>query len=100
MPSPWRMEAFIARKKCKPEVAARIRRLNPNGFAEGSWPRGYRPASTSWWQFERGLMSPRDCVARYGRAAYDAIPRRAIKRNGHRKGVVLEYTEDCMTRKK
>lgn len=58
-----------------------------------------RRTPTSWWQMLRGLMSPREVVADYGREAYNAIPRSAIRRNGHRKGVVLEYIEDCMTRK-
>lgn len=87
---------YLAQKlRFKPEVLARIRRLNPIGVPEGSRIRGYVPAARSpgsWTTID--AMSPRAFVANYGRDAYDAIPRNALIRHGHRKGIAREYIED------
>lgn len=93
----WNVDRFIERKKCKPEVAAKLRRLNPNGVEEGSWPRGYhRHARNPWWGY--GGVGPREFVEKYGRKAYHALPKRAFIRDGHRKMIVREYIEDHFQR--
>lgn len=72
-----------------------MRRLNPSGVPEGSWPRGYRPGPRNY-TFDLGSIGPRDFVRQYGRAAYDAVPKRYIYRKGHRKSVAREYAEDFL----
>jgi hypothetical protein len=63
----WPIEEFIARKKCKPRVAARLRRLNPNGVEGGSFPRGYHPHARTR-VFSLDCESRAELVRRRGRA--------------------------------
>lgn len=91
----WSVERFIARRKCGPDVSARLRRLNPSGVEEGSWPRGYHPHRRSAAaRFDRDGVSVRDFVGKYGRAAFDALPAHALIKDGHRKSVTREYVQD------
>jgi len=39
----WPIEEYLIRVKHTPNVAARIKRLNPNGKEEGARPRGWHP---------------------------------------------------------
>lgn len=39
----WPIEEYLARRKHSPPVAARIKRLNPNGKEEMTRPRGWHP---------------------------------------------------------
>ena len=51
--SVWPISEYLARTKHKPTVAARIRRLNPNGKPEGDRPRGWNPKGPSAQQRKR-----------------------------------------------
>jgi hypothetical protein len=39
----WPNDEFLSRRKCKSEVASRIRRVSGGFQEEGEWPRGYKP---------------------------------------------------------
>lgn len=79
----------------QPGLASRLRHENPwtpvrDGRIRGYHPQRRAPASN----IALSVLSPRDFVARFGRKAYDAVPRWALLREGHRKGIAREYIED------
>lgn len=84
----WPIEEYLARTRHGRKVRERIQRLNPNGKPEASWPRGWHPHKRAF-RWERDCMSVRDFVRRYGTEEYRALPRRALIRDGHRKGVAM-----------
>lgn len=71
---------------------ARIIRLNPNGFPQGTIPRGYgQPARLNWatWQIGKGRF-----IREHGRAAWDALPAIAKSKQGKREWVSEEAVVD------
>lgn len=86
----WPIEEYLARRRHGPAVRERIRRLNAKGKIEGEWPRGWHPHRRSQ-SFMHDTMSVRRFVEKFGRAAYQEVPKRAFIRNGHRKAVSMNY---------
>lgn len=98
-----RLEYVAATRGFKPSVLERLRKLNPYSvphFTNSAQVvsgriRGYHPAArspASCWATD--AMSPRAFVSKFGRAAYDKVPRHFLLRSGHRKGIAREYIED------
>lgn len=88
---PW--DQVRERLKCKPEVWARIRRMNPDhrGIKPYQQIRGYHPRRKP---INMDVIGPKAFIAKYGRDAYRSIPNAAFIRNGHRKFVTAEYVMD------
>lgn len=88
-----RLEAWLRHHRCGPEVAARIRRLNPRGLQEGDYPRGWHPSETwrslSW---SRGLapIGKREFIARYGREAWRRLEPFDLCKIGRRRRMTRE----------
>ena len=70
----WPIDELLVRKKFKPTVQERIRRLNPNGKEEGEICRGWweKPASfrRAKRAFQRGTKMPWRFRNRGGRRVY------------------------------
>lgn len=75
-------------------VVARIERLNPNGVHPGAIPRGWNPHKRAN-NFAMDLIGVREFICRYGRPAYNALPKTAIYRDGHRKAVTRAAFARC-----
>jgi hypothetical protein len=90
----WPIDEYLVRRRHRPEVAARIRRLNPNGKEEGSRPRGWHPHARSR-RYDLDLVSVDQFIKRFGRAKYRSLPREAFYRDGHRKGIKFQYAMEC-----
>lgn len=96
------MEKFISwddlrtRLKCKPEVWARIRRMNPDhrGVKPFGLLRGYHPNHRQ--HINMDVIGPKQFIARFGREAYRAIPANRLVRRGHRKLITAEYCMDML----
>ncbi len=74
------------RMKCKPEVRARIERLNPNGVEEGCYPRGYSPKRR---EFNRDVVGPKEFIEQNGVEAYRAAKHMFVH-EGHRKVISVQ----------
>jgi len=78
----WPIDEYLARTNHGPAVQARIRRLNPNGKPEGELPRGVHLKHRSG---HLDAYGPREFIRRFGRLAYQDLPREAVHHVGHRK---------------
>lgn len=86
--------------KCKPNVADRLRRLNPRPLyvscTEASRLRGYHPHPTlRTIQIYYGLVGLGSIVRHYGREILEFIPPEYIRRAGRRKYVPLAHLDTC-----
>jgi len=76
--------AHLDKRKTSPRVRERILRLNPTPHPSEIL-RGWHPGATAWREsMWRCLASKGWVIRRYGRAAWDSIPRRAIYKIGRR----------------
>ena len=88
----WPIDEFLSRhKRLGLSVKARLRRMNPDGVEEGNWPRGWFPERHRRMAGSLDVFGPKEFIKRYGRAAYRAVPKSAIHRRGHRKGISFAY---------
>jgi hypothetical protein len=89
---PW--DRLQAKLKCKPEVWARIRRLNPDhrGVKAFRQLRGYHPNRRQWINMD--VIGPKKFIELYGREAYRLVPKSAFRRDGHRKLLTAEFVQD------
>jgi len=72
-------------------IIARVKRLNPE-YYEGTIPRGIHYKKTlKHRSMTADLMGKRAFISRFGRAAFDAAPSRAIFKDGRRVGISYEY---------
>lgn len=84
----WPVDELLARYKCKRHVAERLKRLNPEGVEEGSYPRGWHRKGPAWaWPLERNYYPLGAIVREHGRAVLDRIPRESVVKDGRRKFV-------------
>lgn len=76
--------------KCKPEVWARIRKMNPDhrGIKPYSKIRGYYPRHP---RINMDVIGPREFIQKYGREAYRLLPKNAVHHDGHRKMITAHY---------
>ena len=79
-----------------PMVQARILKLNRNrDVHHGDRLRGWHPAPTlKAMKFEQYVVGKGEFIHAYGRAAWDVIPRRMIRKSGKRAYVALEWVLD------
>lgn len=82
-----RMKPWGARRGAN--VWARIERLNAIGVEEGSFLRGWHPHRRSR-HMDIPTIPAAHFIRKFGRARYDALPRRAFYRDGHRKAVTYQ----------
>lgn len=82
------IERIMERKGMSENVRARIRRLNPNP-QEGEMIRGWHPTRPVYLRCERDEISKGHFLRKYGRAAFEALPRYCIRKEGRR--VFLPY---------
>lgn len=92
----WPIGEYLARTKHSPAVAERIRRLYPHGKEEGSMTRGWHPHPRSCGhRWETDAVTVCEFIAKFGRAAYRALPRTALVRDGHRKAITRRAVKDA-----
>jgi hypothetical protein len=92
-PAPRSISELVRVRPCTPAVEARLRKYNPRGVEMGAIPRGWHPHPRIN-RLMMDLMPVRAFVAKFGRAAYRAIPRHILWRQGHRKAVPHLYVEN------
>lgn len=85
-----RFRAWVAKRK--PEVRARILRLNPS-LEQGRMIRGYRSHRRST-NVATGNLGKGYFIKKYGREAWAALPRCCIIHDGHRKAIRYEDEVD------
>lgn len=78
----------MERKRMDENVRARIRRLNPNP-QQGDRLRGWHPTRAVYLRCDRDEISKGHFLRKYGRAAFEALPMRLIRKEGRR--VFLPY---------
>ena len=95
-PTRWHIDTYLARARHKPNVAARIRRLNPDGIAAGEWPRGWHPSRMdAALRPDVWVMGPKEFIATFGRSAYRrARKRRLFSQRGHHKWISRADVKD------
>lgn len=84
--------AWLAKRQSR--VAERILRLNPDP-SPGSLLRGYHPSARTTGIYMQ-FIGKREFLRKYGRAAWDALPRMCIRQDGHRKAVSWEDCADMV----
>lgn len=88
------LEDAMERRGMKPEVRARIRRLNPRYIGAGRI-RGYRERETlSLMHCSIDVMGKREFITKYGRAAWDKLLPDEMFRSGKRRYVYREAVLD------
>lgn len=92
----WPIEEYLIRSKHKPNVAARIARLNPNGKPEGEIPRGIHYTRTI--RNSRALFDICDRATfekKWGKGSYRKLPKSAfVPMGGKRRAVTaVAYVE-------
>ena len=80
------IEEYLVRRKHSPAVAARIKRLNPNGKEEGSRPRGWHPQGRAVWAMD--VVSVDWFRRNHGSAALRALPRSAFSKTGGKRRAI------------
>ena len=73
--------------KRAPNVRQRIERLNPNGPADGCFVRGYHPHESAFQWMCRDVLRKGQFIQKFGRDAWDRLPRAGIVKIGRREGV-------------
>lgn len=86
----WPIKEYLVRRKHSKNVAERIDRLNPNGKEEGEGPRGYYPEFLRRpWGITFDAIGKLEFIQKYGRKAFQRLPKNALIRNGKRIGVPM-----------
>lgn len=84
----------LTERHVSPAIIERVLRLNPT-YTPGVRLRGIHYKGLNdpglWW----GFISKGECIRRFGRAWFQAVPRHEIRKYGKRVYVRREYVEDC-----
>jgi hypothetical protein len=93
--TPDQLAARLAELKVKPRVAARVLRLNPKGADEYTRPRGiHRHHDGREMAWIARLISKGRVIRKYGRAAWESLPKPYKYRYGRRQFARREAVED------